>query len=318
MSATNDASQSEDSANSLLDRSSGAASTKKRDAPSDTSEDDAASASDAAPDTSSASRDAPKRRRVEDPAPTSVPALEEIRQRLGAEPADLARPDEAVRLFSQRRGDSTCCYRTLMTLIFALCTLDEYRRALLACGLVRASSVVASVREIQGAIQEGWLDGFGLESASLIWKRLKGAEFVGSTGLDAWIGCVEAGAALRRAGVRANVVGFDGQAAGATALSAARDLVERLALYFDGRGDGVGWGADLLPPALLAFDGHSRAVVGVSRGRLVLLDPAWRTPRLELVSAEDLASRADQFEILVVRPGVHDASTLPTGFNEQA
>ena len=120
MSATNDASQSEDSANSLLDRSSGAASTKKRDAPSDTSEDDAASASDAAPDTSSASRDAPKRRRVEDPAPTSVPALEEIRQRLGAEPADLARPDEAVRLFSQRRGDSTCCYRTFMTLIFAL------------------------------------------------------------------------------------------------------------------------------------------------------------------------------------------------------
>ena len=247
-----------------------------------------------------------------------MPALEAIRQKLGTEPADLARPDEAVRLYTQRRGDSTCCYRTLMTLIFALCTLDEYRRALLACGLVRASGVVASVREIQGAIQEGWLDGFGLESASLIWKRLKGAEFVGSTGLDAWIGCVEAGAALRRAGVRANVVGLDGQAVGATALSAARDLVERLALYFDGRGDGVGWGADLLPPALLAFDGHSRAVVGVSRGRLVLLDPAWRTPRLELVSAEDLASRADQFEILVVRPGVHDASTLPTGFNEQA
>ena len=123
MSATNDASQSEDSANSLIDRSSAAASTKKRDAPSATSEDDAASTSDAAPDAPNASRDA-KRRRVEDPAPTSVPALEAIRQKLGTEPADLARPDEAVRLFSQRRGDSTCCYRTFMTLIFALCTLD--------------------------------------------------------------------------------------------------------------------------------------------------------------------------------------------------
>jgi len=316
MSATNDASQSENSSKPLIDLSSGAASTKKRDAPSDTSEDDAAPASDAAPDTSSASRDAPKRRRVEDPAPTSVPALEKIRQKLGTEPADLARPDEAVRLFSQRPGDSTCCYRTFMTLIFALCTLGEYRGALLACGLVRASGIVASVREIQGAIEEGWFWGFGFKGASLIWKRLKGAEFVGSTGLDAWIGCVEAGAALRRAGVRANVVGFDGQACGA--LSAARDLVTRLAIYFAGRGDGVGWGADLLPPALLAFDGHSRAVVGVSRGRLVLLDPAWRAPRLECVSAGDLASRADQFEILVVRPGVRDANTLPKDFKDQA
>ena len=54
---------------------------------------------------------------------------------------------------------------------------------------------------------------------------------------------------------------------------------------------------------------HSRAVVGVSRGRLVLLDPAWRAPQLECVSAEDLASRASRFEILVVRPGVRDAST---------
>lgn len=66
MSATNDASQSEDSANSLIDRSSAAASTKKRDAPSATSEDDAAPASDAASDAPTASRDA-KRRRVEDP-----------------------------------------------------------------------------------------------------------------------------------------------------------------------------------------------------------------------------------------------------------
>ena len=202
-----------------------------------------------------------------------------------------------------------------MTLISALCTLDEYRRALLACGLVRASGVVASVREIQGAIQEGWLDGFGLESASLIWK---GANFVGSTGLDGWIGCVEAGAALRRAGVRANVVGFNGQAVGATALSAALDLVARLAIYFAGHGDGVGWGADLLPPALLVFDGHSRAVVGVSRGRLVLLDPAWDAPRLECMSAEDLASRASRFEILVVRPGVRDADALPKDFTDPA
>ena len=111
MSATNDASQSEDSANSLIDRSSAAASTKKRDAPSATSEDDAAPASDAAPAAPSASRDA--KRCLVEPDPAGVPALAAIRQRLGAEPADLARPDEAVRLFSQRRGDSTCCYRTL-------------------------------------------------------------------------------------------------------------------------------------------------------------------------------------------------------------
>ena len=51
---------------------------------------------------------------------------------------------------------------------------------------------------------------------------------------------------------------------------------------------------------------------------LVLLDPAWCAPQLECVSAEDLASRASRFEILVVRPGVRDASTLPTDFNEQA
>ena len=126
MSATNDVSQSEASANSVIDLSGAAASTKKRDAPSGTSEDDAVSTSDAAPDAPSASPDA-KRRRVEDPAPTSVPALEKIRQRLGAEPADLARPDESVRLFSQRRGDSTCCYRTLMTLILLKLLLSALR-----------------------------------------------------------------------------------------------------------------------------------------------------------------------------------------------
>ena len=49
-----------------------------------------------------------------------------------------------------------------------------------------------------------------------------------------------------------------------------------------------------------------------------MLDPAWRAPRLECVSAEELASRADQFEILVVRPGVRDADALPKDFNEQA
>ena len=56
----------------------------------------------------------------------------------------------------------------------------------------------------------------------------------------------------------------------------------------------------------------------MSRGRLVLLDPAWRAPRLECVSAGDLASRTDQFEILVVRPGVRDANTLPKDFKDQA
>ena len=69
MSATNDVSLSEDSANSVIDHSRAAASTKKRDAPSDSPEDDGARASDAAPDAPSASSNA-KRRRVEDPAPT--------------------------------------------------------------------------------------------------------------------------------------------------------------------------------------------------------------------------------------------------------
>ena len=49
-----------------------------------------------------------------------------------------------------------------------------------------------------------------------------------------------------------------------------------------------------------------------------MLDPAWRAPRLECVSAEELASRADQFEILVVRPGVRDADALPRDFKDQA
>ena len=49
-----------------------------------------------------------------------------------------------------------------------------------------------------------------------------------------------------------------------------------------------------------------------------MLDPAWRAPRLECVSAEELASRADQFEILVVSPGVRDADALPRDFKDQA
>ena len=93
MSATNDASQSEDSANSLIDCSSAAASTMKRGAPSATSEDDAAPASDAAPDASSASRDAkpPKRRRVELPLPRAAVA-------------PVQRPDHSCR---NGRSDST-------------------------------------------------------------------------------------------------------------------------------------------------------------------------------------------------------------------
>ena len=70
--------------------------------------------------------------------------------------------------------------------------------------------------------------------------------------------------------------------------------------------------------AASTIDGHSRAVVGVSRGRLVLLDPAWDAPRLECMSAEDLASRASRFEILVVRPGVRDADALPKDFTDPA
>ena len=47
-------------------------------------------------------------------------------------------------------------------------------------------------------------------------------------------------------------------------------------------------------------------VVGVARDSLVLLDPKWREPKLELASATDLTRRASQFECLTVRPGVSD------------
>ena len=63
-----------------------------------------------------AGADDAKRRRVE-PAP--VAALASIRRLLGADPADLARPDEAVRLYPQPDGWS-CGYRCLQTLVFAL------------------------------------------------------------------------------------------------------------------------------------------------------------------------------------------------------
>ena len=98
------------------------------------------------------------------------------------------------------------------------------------------------------------------------------------SGSREWIGCCEACVALRSAGVRADVRGFDGRRDGL----AARRLVTYLADYFKtavGVGSDDVWGASCLPPALVCFGGHNRCVVGVSRDRLVLLDPKWREPR---------------------------------------
>ena len=101
--------------------------------------------------------------------------------------------------------------------------------------------------------------------------RLRGRfPFVGSR---EWIGCCEACVALRSAGVRADVRGFDGRRDGL----AARRLVTYLADYFKnvvGVGSDDVWGASCLPPALVCFGGHNRCVVGVSRDRRCSLNQA--------------------------------------------
>ena len=251
-----------------------------------------------------AGADDAKRRRVE-PAP--VAALGAIRRLLGADPADLARPDEAVRLYPQPDGWS-CGYRCLQTLVFALRRAGaEYGTALASAGLAEPGGV-ASVSAVQAAVERGWTRGFDPTGAQQTRDRLRGRfPFVGSR---EWIGCCEACVALRSAGVRADVRGFDGRRDGL----AARRLVTYLADYFKnvvGVGSDDVWGASCLPPALVCFGGHNRCVVGVSRDRLVLLDPKWREPRLQCMAPADLARHARQWECLVVRPGVA-TRPLPT------
>ena len=263
-----------------------------------------------------AGADDAKRRRVE-PAP--VAALGAIRRLLGADPADLARPDEAVRLYPQPDGWS-CGYRCLQTLVFALRRAGaEYGTALASAGLAEPGGV-ASVSAVQAAVERGWTRGFDPTGAQQTRDRLRGRfPFVGSR---EWIGCCEACVALRSAGVRADVRGFDGRRDGL----AARRLVTYLADYFKnvvGVGSDDVWGASCLPPALVCFGGHNRCVVGVSRDRLVLLDPKWREPRLQCMAPADLARHARQWECpsrprrpcivpsrrpAVVRPGVADVA----------
>ena len=266
--------------------------------------DDARTEGDAALARRLAGADDAKRRRVE-PAP--VAALGAIRRLLGADPADLARPDEAVRLYPQPDGWS-CGYRCLQTLVFALRRAGaEYGTALASAGLAEPGGV-ASVSAVQAAVERGWTRGFDPTGAQQTRDRLRGRfPFVGSR---EWIGCCEACVALRSAGVRADVRGFDGRRDGL----AARRLVTYLADYFKnvvGVGSDDVWGASCLPPALVCFGGHNRCVVGVSRDRLVLLDPKWREPRLQCMAPADLARHARQWECLVVRPGVA-TRPLPT------
>ena len=100
-------------------------------------------------------------------------------------------------------------------------------------------------------------------------------------------------------------------------MEEAQRLVAYLATYFADEGS-PSWGADVLPPALLCFGGHNYVVVGVAaRDSLVLLDPKWREPKLELASAADLKRRASQFECLTVRPGVSDGE-LPKKLEQPA
>ena len=135
-------------------------------------------------------------------------------------------------------------------------------------------------------------------------------------GKRAWIGCAEDCVALRSAGIRANTAGFCHKRHGVTELEEAQKLVAHLAAYFADEGS-PSWGADVLPPALLCFGKHNYVVVGVARDSLVLLDPKWREPKLELASAADLKRRASQFECLTVRPGVSDGE-LPKKLEQLA
>lgn len=235
-------------------------------------------------------------------------ALAHIRSQLGATPAHLARPDEAVVLCRQEKKWS-CGYGCLQTLINALLHAGvPFAQALAAGGLAEAGAAV-DVRGLQAVIDRSWHRGFDPEGARQMRDALRGTAFVGCRGKRAWIGCAEDCVALRSAGIRANTAGFCHKRHGVTELEEAQKLVAFLARYFADEGS-PSWGPDVLPPALLCFGGHNYVVVGVARDSLVLLDPKWREPKLELASATDLTRRASQFECLTVRPGV-SAGELP-------
>ena len=235
-------------------------------------------------------------------------ALAHIRSQLGATPAHLARPDEAVVLCRQEKKWS-CGYGCLQTLINALLHAGvPFEQALASAGLAEAGAAV-DVRGLQAVIDRSWHRGFDPEGARQMREALRGTAFVGCRGKRAWIGCAEDCVALRSAGIRANTAGFCHKRHGVTELEEAQKLVAHLARYFADEGS-PSWGADILPPALLCFGGHNYVVVGVARDSLVLLDPKWREPKLDLASAADLKRRASQFECLTVRPGV-SAGELP-------
>ena len=227
-----------------------------------------------------------------------------IRGLLGERPALLARPDGAVVLCRQEEKWS-CGYSCLQTLIKALLHAgEEFEQALASAGLAEAGAAV-DVRGLQAVITRGWRRGFDPEGAQQVRKALRGTDFVGCCGKHAWIGCAEDCVALRSAGIRANIAGFCHERRGVTELEEAQKLVAHLAAYFADEGSSS-WGADVLPPALLCFGKHNYVVVGVARDSLVLLDPKWGKPKLDLASAADLTRRASQFECLTVRPGVSD------------
>ena len=231
-------------------------------------------------------------------------ALAHIRNQLGATPAHLARPDEAVVLCKQEWKWS-CGYSCLQILIKALLHAGAaFEQALAAGGLAEAGAAV-DVRGLQAVIDRSWRRGFDPEGAQQVREGLRGTAFVGCRGKHAWIGCAEDCVALRSAGIRANTAGFCHKRHGVTELEEALKLVAHLAAYFADEGSSS-WGAGVLPPALLCFGGHNYVVVGVARDSLILLDPKWLEPKLELASAADLKRRASQFECLTVRPGVSD------------
>ena len=238
-----------------------------------------------------------------------------IRNQLGATPAHLARPDEAVVLCKQEWKWS-CGYSCLQILIKALLHAGAaFEQALAAGGLAEAGAAV-DVRGLQAVIDRSWRRGFDPEGAQQVREGLRGTAFVGCRGKRAWIGCAEDCVALRSAGIRANTAGFCHKRHGVTELEEALKLVAHLAAYFADEGSSS-WGAGVLPPALLCFGGHNYVVVGVARDSLILLDPKWLEPKLELASAADLTRRASQFECLTVRPGVSDGE-LPKKLEQPA
>ena len=253
---------------------------------------------------------ATKKRKITGASKTSIAtagpstALAHIKNQLGATPALLARPDEAVVLRKQEKSWS-CGYSCLQTLINALLHAGAaFEQALASAGLAEAGAAV-DVRGLQAVIDRSWRRGFDPEGARQMREALRGTAFVGCGGKRAWIGCAEDCVALRSAGIRANIAGFCHELRGVTELEEAQKLVAHLAAYFADEGS-PSWGADLLPPALLCFGKHNYVVVGVASDSLILLDPKWREPKLELASAADLKRRASQFECLTVRPGVSD------------